>query len=469
MDDSLQKRLKDTEDGLKKHNSILLNLAKGTSIDYGDLNSAIREITVASTQALKCDRSSVWIYNENKTSMTCLNLFVNSRNEHTGGSKFSVNKFPNYFKSLEEERILSVTDANTDPNTSELSESYLRANKIVSLLYSPIRIDGEIIGVLCNDQTGERREWTMVEENFASSLSELVSRAIEAQKRKEAEEELKRINENLEKIVEQRTVQVQRANIELKATNEKTKKALEMAKMVQNALIPQLSSFEHIKEISLAGDYTPMDELGGDIYDIIRVERNRYGFLIADVSGHGVPAALISTMAKVSFTTNTKINLQPHEICERVNREMYHFIGDMEYFVTAYYSILNLETGEFRYCNAGHHPALLFRKEDSKIIDLHTEKSFLIGAADRVDYDSGSVYLKPGDKILFITDGIVHAMNLAGEMYEYDRLKGYLADNHEMEVNQFVEGLVKDLNKFCSGMLQNDDRTILYLAYNSKA
>lgn len=230
LENTILKKLQESEEKLKKQNAVLLRLAKSKAIDSGDIDLAMKEITIAATETLTCDRSSVWVYNPEKTAIVCLDLFQSSKNEHYTGVELQAKDFPAYFNYLHEERVLPAHNAHTDPSTYEFSEIYLTPNGINSMLDAPIRLGGEMIGVICNEHVGPFREWTLEEQNFAGSLTDLISRAMESANRKKAQEELKRINENLEAIVEERTKELTKANGELS-------EAMEILKKTQKQLV----------------------------------------------------------------------------------------------------------------------------------------------------------------------------------------------------------------------------------------
>lgn len=274
-------------------------------------------------------------------------------------------------------------------------------------------------------------------------------------------------NETLEEMVEDRTKELNEANFELKRKNKAMLRELQMAQRVQESIIPTEKDFPKRNELSFGSRYMSMESIGGDLYDIIRVGRNGYGFLMADVSGHGVPAALITTMAKVSFNTNSQWGKSPSEVCKAVNRDMYELIGDLEHYLTAYYSIINLETGEFQYTNAGHHPAILIRKRTKTYEKLDTEGLF-IGIFDGTVYETKKTSLEEGDKILLFTDGIIEARNEEDEFYEYERLTEFIKLNIALSAGEFVEKLIEEINEFCKTRTPDDDRAILCIEYVSK-
>ncbi|MFW5799625.1 MAG: SpoIIE family protein phosphatase, partial [Spirochaetota bacterium] len=283
----------------------------------------------------------------------------------------------------------------------------------------------------------------------------------------DSEEKIKEYNEHLEDMVEQRTSELNKVNKELKQINRAMLEELKMAQRVQESIIPNVKNLPHIGRLNYGSDYTAMENIGGDLYDVIRVGRNSCGLLMADVSGHGVPAALITTMAKVSFNSNSRWGLTTGEICNSINDELYDFIGDLEYYLTAYYGIIDLETGIFNYTNCGHHPAILYRKRTGEFIKLDTD-GFFIGAFSKVEYETGEVQLEEGDRILLFTDGIIEARNENKEFYEYERLMKYLNDNSHLPTDVFVDNLIADVNEFCGDEPADDDRAVLYVEFVSK-
>ncbi|MFW5799258.1 MAG: SpoIIE family protein phosphatase [Spirochaetota bacterium] len=274
-------------------------------------------------------------------------------------------------------------------------------------------------------------------------------------------------NEHLEDMVKYRTSELNEANKELKEINRAMLEELKMAQRIQENIIPDNTNLPHSGLLKYASDYTAMENIGGDLYDVIRIGKNCCGLLIADVSGHGVPAALITTMAKVSFNTNSIWGMDTGEICTKINEELYNFIGDLEYYLTAYYGIIDLETGIFKYTNCAHHPAILYKKKSKEFIKLDTD-GFFIGAFADGNYKTGEVQLEEGDRILLFTDGIIEARNEKNEFYEYKRLMEYLNKNSDKDPEDFVNGLIEDVDNFCNHLPADDDRAILYIEFVSK-
>ncbi|MCP4131065.1 MAG: SpoIIE family protein phosphatase [bacterium] len=279
---------------------------------------------------------------------------------------------------------------------------------------------------------------------------------------------LKQKQAELEKIVQERTRDLNKANADLKEKNDQFVMELDMAHRVQHSLIPTEKTFPQRNEFCISSKYLAMTSVGGDIYDVIRIGRNIYGFFIADVSGHGVPAALITTMIKTEFNTHVRSNKNPDEICELVNFEISRLIGDMDYYLTAYLCILNLEDGVLTYTNAGHHPALLYRKLTGTIEELDTD-GFIMGIEEDAKYCTGSIVLEKGDRVLMFTDGIIETRNQSGEFYEYEKLNEFIADNSNESAQKFVNHLIEDVDAFSEGRAVEDDRAILYFEFLNNA
>ena len=138
-----------------------------------------------------------------------------------------------------------------------------------------------------------------------------------------------------------RTKELTQAYNIMQEQNEEMRKELEMARRIQERLLPGQQDMPDRPELACAGFYAAMSNVGGDLYDIIRVGRNSYAILIADVSGHGVPAALITALVKIAFRSRTHWGVRPDETCRLVNEELLPILGDLDYFVTAWFGIID--------------------------------------------------------------------------------------------------------------------------------
>ncbi|BAY39906.1 two-component hybrid sensor and regulator [Nostoc sp. NIES-2111] len=168
---------------LYKHNLILTELAKNKILYQGDVKAAFAEITTTASQNLHVERASIWLYNETATKIQCIDLFEYSRNQHSEGFCVLAADYPAYFQALHQEEAIAADDVHTDPRTRELSHNYLTSLNITSLLDTPIRLAGKTVGVLSLEAVGIAHHWTPEDQNFARSLTNLASLALEAQER----------------------------------------------------------------------------------------------------------------------------------------------------------------------------------------------------------------------------------------------------------------------------------------------
>lgn len=198
-------------------NSELLALSKSETIDAGDLASAFKSVTETVSRALQVSRASIWLYNPDKSAIDCVDLFqselAKSIDPHSSGLKLEAKTFPAYFSYLTEERTLGANDAHTDKATSEFSEVYLKPLGINSMLDAPIRLKGQMIGVICSEHVGEHRVWTKDEKTFAGNVADILARAFQAHERLEAQRSLIAMNEKLESLVKTRTEQLEALHV----------------------------------------------------------------------------------------------------------------------------------------------------------------------------------------------------------------------------------------------------------------
>ncbi|WP_434686147.1 adenylate/guanylate cyclase domain-containing protein [Pseudanabaena minima] len=179
------------EQQLRRQQKILINLTKNKALNLGDFIIAVQNITETASQTLDVERVSVWLFDNTKTRLHCLDLYIKSSNTHSEADFLGTDEFPNFFTALQENRSLVIEDIEEEEILIELRPSYLHPLGIVSLLISSFDIGGEITGVLMFEQIGIERFWLLEEISFANSLSELLSLGMEAQERRRAEDDLR--------------------------------------------------------------------------------------------------------------------------------------------------------------------------------------------------------------------------------------------------------------------------------------
>ena len=178
------------------HQSVLLELYKE---DISDLETTLKKLTETNSKTLDVDRVSVWFFNEDKTLIQCSDLYSLHEDHHEKGLTFEAGNCHEYLEALNKSHNIAAKNAQTNPETSEFSESYLKPNRILSRMDVPIWLQGEMVGILCHEHKINMREWTMEEQDFAASISYMISLSLEVSKREKAQKQI--INSLKEKEV----------------------------------------------------------------------------------------------------------------------------------------------------------------------------------------------------------------------------------------------------------------------------
>ncbi len=203
-----EERLRTQAEQALHHQAVLTELAKSRETD---LDSALRTITKIDAETLGVERVSVWFFTSDQGELVCHTLFTLSDGAYRAGVRLESKRLPRYFAALHERRVIAAHDAVGDPNTSEFAEDYLKPLGITSMLDVPIWRHGEMTGVVCHEHTGPHRRWTPGEQDFAASIADMVSLALEAAERQQAEAELQIAYAELERRVEERTAELKRS------------------------------------------------------------------------------------------------------------------------------------------------------------------------------------------------------------------------------------------------------------------
>ena len=186
---------------LVRQNEALVRLARSEKLAGGQWQEVLREVTEAAAWALETERTSVWLYGQ-PSLLRCANLFERGPQRHSSGVELVAEDYPAYFEALREEHTIAAHDARTDARTREFTASYLAPLGITSMLDAPIRAGGAIAGVICHEHVGPVRRWEVDEQNFAASVADLLSLALETGERKKAEAELRRSEEYYRSLIE---------------------------------------------------------------------------------------------------------------------------------------------------------------------------------------------------------------------------------------------------------------------------
>lgn len=251
------------------------------------------------------------------------------------------------------------------------------------------------------------------------------------------------------------------------AEKERIGAELDVAAKIQSSMLPCIfPPFPNRDEFDIYATMDPAKEVGGDFYDFFMVDDDHLAFVVADVSGKGVPAALFMVIGKTLIKDHTGLHDDLGEVFTEVN-DILCSSNSEEMFITAFEGVLNLKTGELRYVNAGHETPFLCRK-DGTYEPFKVKSGFVLAGMEGIRYKSGSVQLEPGDKIFQYSDGIPEAMNGKNEQYGMARLGKVLMQNSEKTPSELLPAIKADLDAFVGGAEQFDDITMLCVKFNQK-
>jgi sigma-B regulation protein RsbU (phosphoserine phosphatase) len=248
-------------------------------------------------------------------------------------------------------------------------------------------------------------------------------------------------------------------NDELKQAYAVVERELKIVADLQRTLLPK--RLPKIPTLDLAAHYQTSRWAGGDYYDIFALPDGRWGLLIADVSGHGTPAAVMMAVTHSIAHTYPGDPEQPGELLGFINHHLAsRYTSDFEAFVTAFYGIYDPDRRELTYASAGHNPPRLKRCEDGSVLSLDTVGNMPLGIVDGQSYDQATLALRPGDQIVFYTDGITEANAPDGTMFGIERLDRAIANCH-LTADGLIDAVLGAVDQFARGTAAADDRTML--------
>ena len=272
--------------------------------------------------------------------------------------------------------------------------------------------------------------------------------------------EIEEHRKNLEDMVEQRTLELQNALSDLKVRDDQIQKQLDMASIIQQSILP--GRIDDWNELKFAIRYIAMEKIGGDFYDVHQLADDRLGILVADVSGHGIPAALVTTMVKISFGNAGNLYNSPRRIFQEVNQNILDHVKTQDYLTCFMVSI----DDEYNvvYSNASHRQAILWRAETGEIEFLDTNGLFIGALEDaRESYEEKVTRLNYGDRLILYTDGIPEATNKDRQEYADTRLTGIIKENAQMQLEDFANAIIDDVQKHVGQTQIEDDMTLLVI------
>lgn len=265
-------------------------------------------------------------------------------------------------------------------------------------------------------------------------------------------------------IHEASSILTQRTKEELAREVEAKNNELNVAKSIQVSMLPVVfPAFPYRNDIDIYATLIPAKEVGGDLYDFYFLDEQNLALVVGDVSGKGVPAALMMAVCKTLLKSRASMDKSTASILTHVNNEMAK--DNKNYmFVTLFMAILNTRTGQLTYTNAGHNPTYI-RKKTGELVRLSELHGPVIAAMEEMTYRQTTIQLDRDDILFAYTDGVVEAHNSQGELFSDSRLQQFLTAHLFTNPEQLIKAIISDVQTFETGVEQFDDITALCVEY----
>jgi serine phosphatase RsbU (regulator of sigma subunit)/pSer/pThr/pTyr-binding forkhead associated (FHA) protein len=250
--------------------------------------------------------------------------------------------------------------------------------------------------------------------------------------------------------------------VEKERERQRLEQELSIARTIQQALVPHgLHDFPHL---AVSGVHQPCTEVGGDYFDVVQVDEDRTAILIADVSGKGLGAALLTTMLQGALS-GLSMGADPVKVFNHVNKYLC-FHSEVGRYATMFIGIIGRD-GMLEYIKAGHPSPLLLRK--GQVTELYNEGSFPVGLIAEADYESARLQLEPEDTLVLYSDGVSEAENLNHDLFEISGLSQAMAGKQDVPVEVLQQSVLDAVSAFTRGAGQSDDITLLVVRYRATA
>lgn len=236
---------------------------------------------------------------------------------------------------------------------------------------------------------------------------------------------------------------------------------LEYAKQIQLSALP--TNFHNAKDYGIYAQMIAAKEVGGDFYDFYKINDKTVAFLVADVSGKGIPAAMFMMTAKTIIKDLAEGGIEVNDIFTRANEKLCEN-NESDMFVTAWMGVVDLETGVLKYANAGHNPPVIMH-DNGQVEYLRSRPGLVLAGMDGIHYRMNEKQLSPGDRIFLYTDGVTEATNVDETLYGEDRLLEFMKKNHREDAMNLLPLLKSNIDEFVGEAPQFDDITMLVFDY----
>ena len=314
-----------------------------------------------------------------------------------------------------------------DPKNDERFQGVSWTDSVRSLVSVPMQVHSRLIGILTLYNKKHGAEFSTEDQRLLSILGGQSAQVIETA----------RLYEEEKKLI---TVQQE----------------LNLANEIQTNLLPLKAP--EIKGYDLAGVSIPAQSVGGDYFDYIKIDDYHWGLCVGDVSGKGMPAALMMANAQATVRGQSTFGLSVHETVERSNKLLSDSIRRGS-FLTLFYGVLDVVSGVYTYSNAGHNRPYVCRADGT--LETLTLGGLVVGFIGTQTYGEESFTFGPGDTLFIFSDGVTEAMNEAHDQFEEERLEAILKGMGDATAQQYIDRVHSAVKKHADGAPQNDDITML--------
>ncbi|TGL50664.1 serine/threonine protein phosphatase [Leptospira wolffii] len=263
------------------------------------------------------------------------------------------------------------------------------------------------------------------------------------------------------KTLEKDSLQARLENYESQLKLTEIEQELKIARELQESILPE--RVPEVKNLKLSVRSEFASSVGGDFYDFQYLDSGKLGIFLSDVSGHGIPAAIIASMVKLAFSIESRKNDDPAEVLRSINRSLSGKYG--KHFITAAYLLVDGETGRVVYSNAGHPPVVSIARESGEAREIFLP-GWIMGMDPNLKNSVIDFQMKPGDRLVIYTDGITEARSVAGEIYGFQKFYKLLEENISISGEKLADLLFSTIRKFAGNRKHfEDDLTLIILDY----
>jgi len=403
--------------------AILNDIATAISSVY-ELNQVVELIVMKCVKHLKVEQGAVMLLNKEQTS----NPFQTMVRQTDSQSEIIPYHLGVQLSGwmLQNEKPLMVNDFQHDErfNVGNNPEFPIR-----TLLSAPLRLKGEMIGLLNVFNKREEGGFTDEDQKLLSIIAAQSAQVIENARLYEEEQALMRMEEDLRVAYEIQVNLLPREN-------------------------PQLEGYD------IAGKSIPAKKVGGDYYDFIMITDHRWAFCLGDISGKGIPASLLMANLQATLRSQTLFGNSSKVCLERSNKLLYRST-DIQKFATLFYGILDTDSHTVEYSKAGHEPPFLL-DPDLNIQRLSTGGTIL-GFMENSEYKEETIPFNPGETLVIYSDGITEAMNDADEEFGEERLESVLRNHVHLPSQELIGRIIQEARTFAGNRPQMDDMTVMVI------